>query len=48
MGIDLRNMSLWQAHAHIVGYCRANGSKTDDSLSDDEVERLGKLLRAAA
>jgi hypothetical protein len=48
MGIDLRDMSLWQAHAHIVGYFRANGGKIDEALSDDEVDRLRKLLHAAA
>jgi hypothetical protein len=48
MGIDLRDMSLWQAHAYIVGYVRANGGKVDEGLSDDEVDRLRSLLRAAA
>jgi hypothetical protein len=48
MGIDFRDMSLWQAHACIVGYFRANGGKVDDSLSDDEVDRLRTLLHAAA
>jgi len=47
MGIDISDMSLWEINAMITGYCRANGSKVDEQLSDDEVDRLRSLLHAA-
>jgi hypothetical protein len=48
MGIDISNMSLWEINAMITGYCRANGGKTDEALSDDEVDQLSEVLRHAA
>jgi hypothetical protein len=48
MGIDISDFSLWEVNCMIIGYCKANGAKTDEQLSDDEVDRLSELLRAAA
>lgn len=44
MGLDVRQLTLWEFNATVAGYAKATGGKVDEGLSDDEFDRLGSLL----
>jgi hypothetical protein len=44
MGINVGQLSLWQVSAYWAGYVQAQGGETMNTLSDDEVEEIGRWL----
>lgn len=45
MGLDIRQLSLWEISAAWAGHIQAQGGEMADALSEDEADALWKFIQ---
>lgn len=45
MGLDVRQLSLWEVNACWAGYIQAQGGEMSESLSEDEADELWRFIQ---